>query len=191
MPGPLTMVTKGLVFKRLDEKLQKPDPDDLKDLKAAKPLDGLGLAKGTLLPAEKTHLVDQWLDKWWPGIDKKEAILRAGYIQAQEVAQAPTRAATKGPAKPIVSYWVTGTNRFEVYVLESADQVTVLLFTPSPPPVQPPAHPADMEERMWVVAHADRIKEIRQGFPSGYTVPAETEPIPGEADVQSQQLVGY
>jgi hypothetical protein len=185
------MVTKGLIFKRLDEDLKKPDPNDLKDLKAGKPLADLGLAKQTLLPPEKTHLVDQWLDQWWPGFQKKEAVLRGGYIQAHEVAQAPLKATPPASPKPIVSYWVTGTNQFEAYVLESEKQVTILLFTPSPPPVVPPAHPAEMEERIWVVAHEQRIDEIRQSFPAGYTVPAKTQPIPTEPAVKSQQLVGY
>lgn len=152
-------LAKGHTFRALDRIIATGDVAAFrKDLASGKKLGELAVKHRVIAKKERAH-VDKdafggfrTLKAWWPGYAKKQEIVREGYALAYEKAHEGKR------ALPIVTYWVTGANRFEIAVARSDHQVTVFLATPKPPP--PTKASEQIEEDIWFVATSERIKEI-------------------------------
>ena len=120
-----------------------------------RPLCDVLVALKLLSAAQARHLDIHWLaDRppgWWPASRPKGDILREGYIKALEVAIAADL--------PTSSYWVCTGEAFEVVILKSPQQVTILVATPEvPASVVPPQ--AQTLQDVWVVCSADTAQEL-------------------------------
>jgi hypothetical protein len=100
----------------------------------------------------------------------KRAILHSGCIQALRVAlfknpdeQDKSRRQRRPTALPIVSYWIAGGPRFEVYVALSntGNEVHMLIMTPDPRKhrdIPPIGHP----ENVWAIGTEELILELHR-----------------------------
>ena len=157
LPG--AWLTKGITFRSLDRIIGLGNPTEFrKDLASRAKLGDLGIKHGVIDKSAKTHVEEdafggfKILKAWWPGFAKKEEIVREGYALAYE------KAGEGKKMLPIITYWVTGGNHFEIAVARSDHQVTVFLATPPPPP--PTKDRKEVDEDIWFVATTDRIEEI-------------------------------
>lgn len=80
--------------------------------------------------AEAEHVRGDWLNAetgWWQDLPAVEPILRAAFIKAGNLALRHRL--------PCDSYWVRGTDEFQVVVCKSKNQITMLICSPLPPNV--------------------------------------------------------
>jgi hypothetical protein len=189
MGGRLSVVAKGRLLRLVDQNLEAPTQAFLDELTNGTPLVALGLAKQILKQEQVGHVEDEIFGDtgnakaWWPSAQEKEAIVRAGFIQALTVALGHT------PPVPIECYWVAGVNNFEIIVADCSKQVNVFLLTPDPGKALSPAQTGVLED-MWVVAPQARCVALRAAIPNGYG-PSDPENIPGVAGIQKLRLWGY
>jgi hypothetical protein len=106
-----------------------------------------------------------WLGEWWPEHQPSEPIIRAGFAKAIYL--------SIETGYPLDCYWVCAGHHFEVQILLSRQQVTVLLSTPSPP-ISLSTFEREEDENIWVTRHASAgynpLGERRE-----YTLEAEGE----------------
>jgi len=181
-------------MRAIDQRLRDPKPEYLEELEEGQSLFGIGLDSGIVTDEQEAHVLGEVFGgsdsprAFWPKLELKQEIVRAGYIQALRIALAPLRRTPPDRSKPIVSYWVVGPEDFEIMVAESAQEVTVFLLTPRFAPPAPPRPPGDIQEDLWVIAPEARIAEIRARFPPAYNL---EDPKKLGAGVQSQRVKGY
>jgi hypothetical protein len=163
MPSmPIYFVGKGHQFKMLDQQFNSPPasaPSDydealnridrpLADLAADHADPGTPVRTG-LTARDRDHFASHWLRDWWPS-KPVEHVLRAGYREAIN------RAKTSN--KPIESIWVcVNEDQFQIYISESTNQITVIVFTPPPP-----KHTDEQlteDEPIWVVKVRDKFDD--------------------------------
>ena len=177
-------ISKGGVLEQTDEVLRDRTTyrPRLEELKAHGNLLGLASDTGAVRSeSDRHHAAVEGLGgaktpgAWWPGVARKDEIVRQGFIRAYEAALADDE-----NIKPISVYWLRvlpeQTSRvrsrrpgraigkhepFEVIVTRTEYQVTLFLVTPVPPslPVR-----AGKPEDIWVVASTPHIDRIVRGY---------------------------
>jgi hypothetical protein len=172
MPSmPIYFVGKGHQFKMLDQQFNSPpvtapgDYDDalnrinrpLAELAADHADPGTPVRTG-LTERDSDHFASHWLRDWWPS-KPVEPVLRAGYREAINRA--------KTANKPIESIWVcVNEDEFQIYISESTNQITVIVFTPPPPDREGRRdHTTEQlteDEPIWVV-------KVKDNFDDQYT----------------------
>lgn len=167
MPRIPGAITKGSIFRKLDEFLSKPQQHFLDDLRnpANAQLDQLGESRGLLEgQKQRDHASREFFGDegeqaaWWPGNEKKQEITRQGYIKATELAL------EHDPPKPIVTYWVRGGESFQVAVAESDQEVTILLLTPPGPEVAKANTLPHVDERLWLIARDEDLAAVQEEY---------------------------
>jgi hypothetical protein len=181
-------IGKGGTLRSIDDRLMKPTQRHLHELLEHPTLMDVAKLSGIFDESGRHHVEAEGLGgrgvegAFWPEYERKEAIVRAGFIKALR------RALTSEPPKPIVSYWISGVPTFEVVVAESRQQVTLFFLSPiwkgGPPP------PARLDEDIWVIGSNDRIEDLQAQYPEGSNLePAESVKV---ADgVKVQRLRGW
>jgi hypothetical protein len=188
MPSmPVYFVGKGSQFAMLDRQFANPSgvnaalgwlasDDPLATLAGGHANPSSGMTPG-LSKADVEHFRDHWLADWWPKLAVSE-VLRAGYREAMELASRTS--------KPIDSIWVCANEKeFQLYICESDNQITVIVFTPPPPrhrfPSRKRQHSNEQlteTEPIWVVKVKDKFDdEYNQGSRDYKTVDAENQII--------------
>ena len=184
MGGRLTTVTRGMFIIQTDSAFETPNLELLETFEEKLTADRLttfGREKLDL-PSDEAmvqHAEDEFLgdgdaDGYFPkggpipDAMEKRAILHSGCIQALRVAlfknpDGPDKAKRqrRPSALPIVSYWIAGGPRFEVYVSLSStgNEVHMLILTPDPKKhrdVPPIGYP----ENVWAIGKEDLILEL-------------------------------
>jgi hypothetical protein len=199
MPGIADVVIKkGRLFSGADADLEVPTQELYDLLKAAGRLSQRGIDAGALEESDREHVEVVTLGEelreddekerkpWWPGIRLKEEIVRAGYLEAINISlksQIPL---------PIVSYWVSGPETFEVVIAQSDHQITVFFITPKHDTRRVPRTQTATArtERLWVVAPKQRIDAIKASFPEGYGMNDLDKPTEVD-EIRCLQLKGY
>src|SRR5262249_17937572 len=147
MGGTLTTVSKGRLIRAIDQRLRVPKQEYLDELQSGQPLLSIGLDSGIVADAQQDHVRVEAFGgpdsprAFWPKLQFKEQIGRAGYSQDLQIAVAPLRRNPPDPPKSIVSYWMVGGENFEIMVADSVQEVTVFWVTPRFSPPTPPAPP--------------------------------------------------
>jgi hypothetical protein len=183
MGGRLTTVTRGMFIIQTDSAFKNPNLELLEmfeDKLTAGELTTFGRQK-LALPSDEAmvhHAEDEFLgdaedgyfpkDGGNPDAIGKRAILHSGCIQALRVAlfKNPdelnkSKRQRRPTALPIVSYWIAGGPRFEVYVSLSStgNEVHMLMMTPDPKKhrqVPEIGHP----ENVWAIGKRELIDEL-------------------------------
>jgi hypothetical protein len=180
MPG---RVTRTITFAAMDPKWSA-DPESF--LKAydttseqMKKLLADAASSGVIRSEVAKHVEQHWLYKYWPKADAR-AVLQRGLYWAMKVAlyrdgdpQTPRTSSDGKPAPlPVSCIWVCSSDyshdpnarqRFEVSVVESAYQVTLLFLTPDP--------------------EGDEVPEPGCFQPVWSTRHEEFKPVPGELQI--------
>jgi hypothetical protein len=187
MPVAMSTVSKGRIFRKLDKFLSKPEAHFLDDLRKpenfqlAKLGENRGLLEGQ---GQFEHADKEWFGgkseraAWWPSNPQKQEIVRQTFVKATEVALA------SDPPKPIVTYWVYGSESFEGMVGESDQQVTVFLLTPPPPSMPTTQTRPHVDEKLWVIAPDARIAAIQEGYAPAERPQAAATDTPGVSTMQ-------
>ena len=91
------------------------------------------LAGARVSAEDAEHFTQHWLDQWWPQHQPVEPVLRAGLIEAIEQA--------KEARLPLQTIFVGGADEtFEIAVVRSEHQITMLVVTPPSPGSEAPHH---------------------------------------------------
>lgn len=191
MPGIADVVIKkGRLFSAADASLVEPTKELFDLLKAAGSLSDRGIEIGALRESDRPHVDGDTLgnadDSWWKDIEHKEEIVKAGYLEAIRISldlQIPL---------PIVSYWVSGPDAFQVVIAQSDHQITLFFITPKHNSRRVPEARSGTasKERLWVVADKAQIDAIKNSFPAGYGMEELDKPTE-VAGVRRLQLKGY
>lgn len=197
-----TVVMKGEILRRADLNLNAPSTGQSDNLKHNS-LWQAGVNEVILQPGDEPHVKGDWFGaNWWPHIDGKEQILSSAYVKAIDLANTPPEEIEPEVALPlpIRSLWISGVRRetdpgvwvdvFEVAVMPSSTQVTVVLVTPPHPKTAFPQEADTFPDLVWLAASAARIKDVRDSYPAEYSLEPDEEPIPGNG-ARTQRLIGY
>jgi hypothetical protein len=152
MPGrpPRELIAKGAVHKKVDPLVNDTsDPKKREALLAAlkdssRDYVQILVELAGVTEAEAAFLRRTWYNPngWWPDHQPIEPIVRQGLIKSIELAMERHL--------PIDSYWVSGSEQFQVIVACSPHQVTRLILTPGVAPETAAAAPGPIE-LIWVV----------------------------------------
>ena len=125
--------------------LDGPDAQSLTDAARNHSDEGSGRMLG-LSEDDVEHFRRHWLGDWWPG-KQVEAVLRNGFAAAIRLA--------RERRLPIEAVWVCADeDAFQVYFVEGARQITVIVFTPQPVEQVPEELMTEFEP-IWVVKVRD------------------------------------
>jgi hypothetical protein len=193
MPGALSFISKGDMLSRVDEAYKAPTHEMLEQLKDPKrPLSDTAVGLKILIGNGDLKHAAEFLENadgaWWEDVKEKESIVRCGYVKALE------NALQYWPPKPVVSYWVTGVEAFEVVVSETPQEVQVFLLTPTHPPIDRPrgVRLRPVTEQLWVISTEDKLDDrIRKPIRAAGLTPDPAEEFQGFKKVRAQRLVGY
>jgi len=199
MGGRLTTVTRGMFIIQTDNAFERPTRELLEMFQKI-PVEQLTtFGRNDLgLPAseeEKFHAEEEFLGDADPGsyfppsavipnsVGKRE-ILHSGCIQALRVAlfknpDAPEdERVERDIPLPIVSYWIAGGPRFEVYVALSytENEVHMLIMTPDPKKHREIPR-VGRRENIWAIGTKPLIDDLHGRFPEDYDVPEPFELI--------------
>jgi hypothetical protein len=162
MPG---RVTRTITFAAMDPKWSA-NPKSFLDAydTTSEQMDQLlaeAVSDGLIASPVATHVKEHWLDKYWPNADAR-AVLQRGLYWAMRVALYhdgdPKTPRTK--RLPVSCIWVCssdgyshGSNRpyFDVSVVESEYQLTILFLTPNPEGDEVP--PPGCFQPVWSTRH--------------------------------------
>ncbi|MBW2269498.1 MAG: hypothetical protein JRH16_13065 [Deltaproteobacteria bacterium] len=181
-------IGKGTTLRKIDDRLQNPSQQQLRELLDHPALMDIALLTGMFGESGRYHVENEGLGgpgvegAHWPEYERKEAIVRAGFIKALR------RSLATEPPKPIVSYWVSGLPTFEIVVTESRQQVTLLFLSPPWKEGAPP--PASLDEDVWVIGSDDRIEALQAQFPKGSNLEQAERPEAADG-VKIQRLRGW
>ena len=204
--GGMNTVSSGRFFTQVSKYLAPDLGVDLKarmearlaDLKAGGTLFNIGLATGLAVASDEEHVTDDIFGSdWW--VDEiaaqSESIVRAAYMHAIQLSL-EYAAANNSPPLPIQSLWMVQDSevRFEVHVVMSGAQVTLILVTPRPPrgqTVPPIAHAFD--EDTWVIGSEAQLVNVRNKYPDAYKPRLVIEPIPGDPGsvARKMRILGF
>lgn len=125
-------------------------------------------------PEDAKYLLDWWYNEgltgFWPWLQPIYPILQAGLIKAIEAAQAT--------GLPLDSYWSSSGHQIEVFVTQSAYQVTRIIVTPWTPPA---VNPRTKESGTWMVRRG--LGALKVGDPSDDKKSAVVESVTGSVVV--------
>jgi hypothetical protein len=197
MGGRLTTVTRGMFIRKTDQTFANPDPvllekleklhgdqfttvgrdnkwmpDAPQDTRHAD-VEFLGDGKNAYFPPTRTI----------PAAKTKRAILLSGCIQALRVAlfknpdeQDLKKRERRAKALPVVSYWIAGGRRFEIYVALSSTKQEVHMLIMTPDPKKPAAPPGAAKlENVWAIGAEGPITAMHNRFPKSWGVPEAFE----------------
>jgi len=210
MSGRLSTVVRGRFIEATDQALRNPSEALLRKVEALAAKDIAKFSRENLghpadekavHHAEKEFFGDDpdkasFRGDGIPDGEGKRAIHHASLVQALRVALYKDPDAEKPHQKrekplPIVTYWISGGQKYEIYVaLSSTDQeVHVLIVTP-PPGTEAKPPPTGRLENIWVVASDERIEELRKKVPDTYRLPPSFQ-IPGATGAHLQKVMSY
>ena len=143
--------------------------------------------------AEESPLA-YWPTSQWPDIGNKQEVIRQGLLEAIRVAEGlePDEVTPgqfddqQGAGKPvkrnIEMWWCCAGHHFEVNVLDGANQVTMVILTPSMPTL-PDDRKVKLEKDgfIWIVGHKDELQGYIDTYPAQDRLPElqPVYPIPG------------
>lgn len=180
-----TRIMKGEILRKADEDLESPTAEILDNL-LDNDLWQAGRNRPVLKAGDEAHVKDDWFGtNWWPNALLKEQVLRTAYAKAIQMALSDAK------VRPVVSLWISGmTETFEAAVMDSPQQITVVLLTPKHPETELPDVTEVFPDTVYAVAPASAIDDIRASYQGKYQLEAAEEPIPGNG-VKVQRLIGY
>ncbi len=118
----------------------------------------------------RTWWYNEGLTGFWPWLQPIYPILQAGLIKAVDAATAA--------GLPLDSYWSSSGHQVEVFVTQSAYQVTRIIVTPWTPP---PANMRTKQADAWMVRRG--LGTLRPGDPSDAKKSAVVETVTGSVVV--------
>jgi hypothetical protein len=190
MPGIANVVVKkGKIFRAADDNLAQPTQDLFNQLNAASSLSDNGIATQVIKETDREHVEKEAFgtdpDSWWSTIPQKQEIVKQGYLEAMKISLA------QAEPLPIVTYWISGPQHFEMVIAKSKYQVTLFFVTPPHTSKGVPRDPASaVVEDLWVIAEKARIDEIKASFPPGYNLD-QLDTAVGTTGLRRLQLKGY
>jgi len=192
--GGLSTISRGRFFQKVDEHLESPTFEHLEALRRGTALFQIGLDERIVVSGDRVHVTQHILGSDWWGNEiaaVSEPVLRAAYIHAIEVSLAHGIDNHAEPL-PIRSLWMAQADSavFEVHVVKSASQVTLVLVTPMPEDQEIPPVDRAVFEDTWVIGTEERLNEVRDRYPEPYRALLGIEKVPGDPGPVARKMRG-